>query len=171
MWHLRGAPCFSFYLECLFRSTATMGLGHRCRDKKVNSSFKQAVKSNEIASGCDPTDHRKRGGACAATCIGVLTQCSESNSGGAALPLHPTAPVRPFLRWQPGLCNEERHSNELHNSGGAAPPLHPLTLAFARSLSYQTVSEAVCHVQRAIHGGCIPSELLLCNHSGLCNLQ
>ena len=164
MWHLRGAPCFSFYLECLFRSTATMGLGHRCRDKKVNSSFKQAVNSNEIASGCDPTDHRKRGGACAATCIGVLTQCSESNSGGAALPLHPTAPVRPFLRWQPGLCNEERHSNELHNSGGAAPPLHPLTLAFARSLSYQTVSEAVCHVQRAIHGGCIPSELLLCNH-------
>jgi len=171
VWHLRGAPCFSFYLECLFRSTATMGLGHRCRDKKVNSSFKQAVNSNEIASGCDPTDHRKRGGACAATCIGVLTQCSESNSGGAALPLHPTAPVRPFLRWQPGLCNEERHSNELHNSGGAAPPLHPLTLAFARSLSYQTVSEAVCHVQRAIHGGCIPSELLLCNHSGLCNLQ
>ena len=66
-----------------------MGLGHRCRDKKVNSSFKQAVKSNEIASGCDPTDHRKRGGACTTTHIkgqslhynlhSGCTRCSESD--------------------------------------------------------------------------------------------
>ena len=63
---------------------------------------------------------------------------------GAALPLHLTAPVQPFLRWQPGLCNEERHSNELDNSGGAVPPLHPPALAFAQSLSYHTVSVAVC---------------------------
>ena len=59
-----------------------MGLGHRCRDKKVNSSFKQALKSNEIASGCDPTDHRKRGGVCAATCIQVVPNIVKVIQGG-----------------------------------------------------------------------------------------
>jgi len=63
---------------------------------------------------------------------------------GAALPLHLTAPVQPFLRWQPGLCNEERHSNELDNSGGGVAPPPPPALAFAQSLSYHTVSVAVC---------------------------
>ena len=75
-------------------------------------------------SGCDPTDHKNRGGACIATCIEVVPN-EVSNSGGAALPLYPTAPVQPFLRWQFGLCNEERHSNELDKSGGAAPPPAP----------------------------------------------
>jgi len=80
--------------------------------------------------------------------------------GGCTPPSHPTAPVQPFLKWQPGLCIEERHSNELDNSGGAAPPLHPPALAqFAQSLIL-SVYTALCHVQ-AIQVECNPAELLL----------
>ena len=91
--------------------------------------------------GCDPADKKKWGGACAATCIEVVPNVVRAIQGGLHSLCTPTAPVQPE---QPGLCNEERHPNELVNSGGAAPPLHPPALAFAQSLSYHSVSEAVC---------------------------
>jgi hypothetical protein len=120
--------------------------------------------------GCDPADKKKWGGACAATCIEVVPNVVRAIQGGLHSLCTPTAPVQPE---QPGLCNEERHPNELVNSGGAAPPLHPPALAFAQSLSYHSVSEAVClpmvcktsdmHLnscvltdERAIQGGCNP---------------
>ena len=120
--------------------------------------------------GCDPADNKKWGGACAATCIEFVPNVVRAIQGG----LHSLCtPLLLFnLTWQPGLCNEERH--EFDNSGGGAPPLHPPALAFAQSLSYHSVSEAVCLPmvcntsnlylnscvltgERAIQGGCNPS--------------
>ena len=57
--------------------------------------------------------------------------------GGCTPPPHPTALGQPFLRWQPGLCIEERHSNELDNLGGAAAPCTPPLLNSLHSPSYR----------------------------------
>ena len=79
--------------------------------------------NHRIISGCDSPDHKNGAEPALQTCIEVLPNVVRAFRG--ALPLHPIAPVQPFLRWQPGLCNEERHSNELDNLGGAAPPPAP----------------------------------------------
>ena len=140
------------------------------------TQVKYEIRNTRRQVGCDPADHKKWGGACAATCIEVVPNVVRAIQGGCT----PSAPQLLLfnLRWQPGLCNEERHSNEFDNSWGAAPPLRPPALAFAQSLSYHSVSEAVCLPmvcktsyiylnscvltgERAIQGGCNPSELLL----------
>jgi len=86
--------------------------------------------------GCDPADHKKWGGACAATCIEVVPNVVRVIQGGLH-PLHPTAPVQPFLRWQPGLCNEERHST--------------VSVAVCLPMVCKT-STAVCHVSEQFGG-------------------
>jgi len=130
--------------------------------------------NHRIISGCDSPDHKNGAEPALQTCIEVLPNVVRAFRG--ALPLHPIAPVQPFLRWQPGLCNEERHSNELDNSGfkwvrqfkgsgfkWVRQFCTPPALAFA--LSCHTVSEAVWPVQRhllpegfPVHGSGVPHE-------------
>ena len=124
--------------------------------------------------GCDPADHKKWGGACAATCIEVVPNLMRVIQGGVHSLCTPLLLFN--LRWQPGLCNEERQMSST-NQGGPRPPC-TTPLALAQSLSYHSVSEAVCLPmvpktsyiylnscvltgERAIQGDCNPSELLL----------
>ena len=73
--------------------------------------------------GCDPADHKKWGGACAATCIEVVPNVVRVIQGG----LHSLCtPLLLFnlTRWQPGFCNEERQMS-FTIQGGPRPPCTP----------------------------------------------
>ena len=94
--------------------------------------------------GCEFADHKTWGGACAATCIEIV-HCSESDSGGAAPPLHP--PCTPPLLRLPiydtipclklcVMCSERFR--------GAA---------FLLNCSCATISEPFWSLQPALHSG------------------